>query len=183
MLESIGTLLRYATEIFQWWVLVMPWERGLRVRCGKWIKELDGGIHFRIPYVDALYVQTTRTRVVDVPLQTIQTKDNKPLSILTVFGYSISDILLVYQTLFHPESTIVNMVMGMVADFVTKHTLEECTPDAVEAYVLDQLDLTEYGFNIEYFKVVGYTVVKTFRLIQDNHYTSMPNNMDIELQS
>jgi hypothetical protein len=138
------------------------------------------GVYFRIPFFDAMYIQTTRLRVVSMPLKTVTTKDGKTLSLITVVGYSISDINLLYDKLFQPESTISNLALGEAAEFVSTNTLEMCSPAEIEKAIKIKLNSDNYGIKYEYVKVIGYAIVKTYRLIQDQHW--LPNGIDTSVK-
>lgn len=176
-MNSIKEVLDYLAKIFQWWILIQPWELGVRTRLGNKTKLLDPGIHFRIPFFDIIYVQTIRLRVVSLCPQTVSTKDGKTLTITCSVGYSIGDILLLFNTLYHPEATIGNMVQGYVARYIFSHDLTECTPEQVENYVTEKLTGIEHGLKYEYSRVISYAVVKTYRLIQDGTWSE--NKLDI----
>lgn len=172
---TIKDLIEYLLKIFRWWVSVLPWERGLRIRLGKKVKLLNPGFHFRFPFFDTVHIQTIRLRVVTIPPQTITTKDGQTLTVTLVVGYSIKDIEKVFNTIHHPEATICNLVSGEVSDFVSQNNT--CSPKIIQEEVLKKISKLDYGLNIEYIKVTGYAIVKTFRLIQDQHWT--PNNLDL----
>lgn len=172
--------IEYLTKFFQWWIIVMPWEKAVRVRFGKNIKILSEGTHFRIPFFDAIYLQSTRMRVVQMPIQTISTKDNQTLTLTVCAGYSISNIETLYQKMAMPESTITNMVMGEISDYIFSRNLLDCKPEDLEKIVMARLNLDDYGISYDYVKVVGYAVVRTYRLIQDQHWT--PNNLDVSMK-
>lgn len=170
-------VLDYLTKIFQWWVIISPWEKAIRVRFGKHTKILDGGTHFRIPFFDIVYVQCFRMRVVQMPVQTISTKDGHTLSVVICGGYSIKNIEKLYNRMAMPEGTISNMIMGEASQYIYSHNLTECNPELLEAKILERLNLDDFGIKYEYVKVLGYAVVKTFRLIQDQSW--MPNALDV----
>ena len=70
---------------FQLWVTVAPWEMGLRVRLGKTATVLCPGPHWRIPFLDRMFVQQVRLRSLGIGGQTVTTKDGKPLSAVISF--------------------------------------------------------------------------------------------------
>lgn len=176
-MNYIKETIDYLLKIFEWWIVVMPWEEGIRVRFGKKTKLMKPGVHLRFPFIDSCYIQTTRLRVVNLPPQTISTLDGKTLSIVSVIGFSIIDIEKLYTTLFHPDSTICNMALGTIADYVCSHNLDECSPDDINKIVIERLNNDEYGIKYEYSKIIGYAVVKTYRLLQDSHW--MPNEINM----
>lgn len=177
-MNYIKETLDYLSKLFQWWVIIQPWEQGIRTRFGKNAIILLKGTHFRIPFFDTIYIQTTRLRVVSMPLQTVTTKDKQTITLCSAIGYSITDIHKLFNSLFHPESTISNMVLSEVSEYVYTHDLSECNPKDIENLVISKLKNEDYGIKYEYIKIVGYAVVKTYRLIQDGHWTPDGLNLD-----
>lgn len=167
---QVKELFDYLFNAFKIWVIIQPWEQGLRVRKGKKIKLLNGGIYFKIPYFDSVYVQETRLRVVDLPIQTLTSKDFKTITLSSSFGYSMHSIQRLFDTLYHPEVTIANIASSEIADYVFKKNINEITPEDIEKIVLTKLNSLDYGLKFEYFKLSNFAVVRTYRLIQDTSY-------------
>lgn len=167
---QIKEFIQYLFNALKFWIIVQPWETGLRVRLGKNIKRLDSGIYFRIPYFDAVYTQEKRLRVASMPIQTLTTKDLKTITLNAAIGYSISDVEKLYNTLYHPETTLINMAMSSMGDLVFKSSLEDIDPDSIEQHVLEAFRDKEYGLTFEYFKVTNFAAVRTYRLIQDTSW-------------
>lgn len=61
-MNAFVEILRSFWRCFIWWVVIQPWEQGIRVRLGKKRVRLEPGIHFRIPYLDAVFKQSNRLR-------------------------------------------------------------------------------------------------------------------------
>jgi hypothetical protein len=169
-LNQVQQFFEYIFNAVKVFIIIQPWQTGLRVRNGRKIKKLDKGIYFRIPYFDSVFIQETRLRVGEVPIQTLTSKDLQTLTISSSFGYSVEDIEILYNTLYHPEETLQNIAMSEVANFVFTNNIKDITPDNIEKSVLDKFKEMGYGLNFEYFKIANFAVVKTFRLIQDQSY-------------
>lgn len=176
----LNDLIQWLSKLFQWWVIVMPWEAGLRIRFGRKIKLLNEGVFVKFPIIDAVFIQTTRLRVMGCPIQTVSTKDGKTLSISVSVGYCIEDIRLLYQTLYHPEMTITNLVLGNISEYVAHNKIEDCTPDKIKESVTEILKDNPYGLGQLSVNILGYAVVKTYRLIQDQHYLQEGIRLDIK---
>jgi len=171
-MNQVQQFFQYIFDSFKIWVIVQPWETGIRVRFGRHVKVLTKGIFFRIPYFDSLYIQENRLRVASMPVQTLTSSDLKTITINGAVGYTIKDIRTLYETLYHPETTIINVTMSEVADFCFKKELKDITPQAIEEAVLKKLNADDYGLNFEYFRITNFAVVRTFRLIQDQSWIS-----------
>lgn len=102
-MEILNIIASFSNKLFQWWFTVMPWEQAIRIRRGKTVRLLGAGLYLKIPFIDAVYIQTTRMRMVDMPIQTVSTQDGTTLTIKAVIGYSIKDVQLLYNTLYHPD--------------------------------------------------------------------------------
>lgn len=174
----LNDVINWLKQILTWWVIVMPWERGLRIRNGKNVTLMKEGIYLKLPIVDSIYIQTTRERYVSLPVQTITSADGKTLSISSCSGYTIDDIEALYRSLYQPEMTIANIVLGAIAEYVASNDLANCTPVKIEESVSGKLNNNTYGIGNVTVKIIGYAVVKTYRLIQDSHW--VPEGMRLD---
>lgn len=181
-MAQVKELLEYIFNIFKIWVIVQPWQQGIRVRFGKNKKLLNPGIHFKIPYFDSVYVQETRMRMVNIPIQTVTCSDKNTVTLSGTLGYSISNIETLYSTLYHPESTIISICMAMVTDYISKVELGSITLDNIEEYVLEELQKVDYGLRFERFEITNFASVKTFRIIKDDSWSYEGINMDTKKQ-
>lgn len=167
---SIRELLDYILNVFKFWIIIQPWERAIRTRFGKHQKLLTAGTHFRIPFMDNFYIQCVRLRVVNLPMQNLTSKDFKTITLNGSCGYEISNIETLYNTMYEPEATISNIIMGTIADYIYTNNVADIKPEDVEREVIKKLNLSKYGLNVSYFKMVNFAVVRTYRLIQDQSF-------------
>lgn len=177
-MSQIKDFFEYIFNAIKIWVIVQPWQQGLRVRNGKHIKELAGGIYFRIPYFDNIYIQKAKLRVVSLPIQTLTSKDLKTITLSSSLGYSVKSIRQLYKTLYHPETTIANMAMSEMSNFIFSNDMSDIQPDKIEKAVLDRLNSENYGLKLDYFKITSFAVVRTYRLIQDQSWLYEGLDMD-----
>jgi regulator of protease activity HflC (stomatin/prohibitin superfamily) len=175
---QVKEFFEYIFNAVKIWIIIQPWQQGLRVRNGKDVKLLNGGIYFKLPYFDSVYVQETRLRVVSLPIQTLTSKDLKTVTLSGSIGYSITNIETLYKTLYHPETTISNMAMSEMSNFIFNNDLKNIDPARIEKAVLSKLNAEDYGLKFEYFQITSFAVVRTLRLIQDQSWISEGMDMD-----
>lgn len=178
-MNQIKDFFEYVFNMLKIWIIIQPWEQGLIVRRGKNIRKVDGGIYFKIPYLDSVYVQEVRMRMINLSMQTLTTKDKQTLTINSAVGYKITNIETLYQTLFHPEGMISNVAMSDCAEYVFNTNLVDIEPDKIEKIVLEKLNAKDYGLEFDYFKITNFAAVKTFRLIQDGQ-SWIANNLEVD---
>jgi regulator of protease activity HflC (stomatin/prohibitin superfamily) len=180
-MEWIRQIWDQISTLFKWWVIIMPWEAGLRIRFGKKIKTLDAGIHFRIPYIDTCYRQSTRIAFINISPQTLTTKTGETVTISLIIGYSISDILKVHTSVSEIQGALTGKVAGCVSDFISTTEIDKCKPKDVELHAIQTLSEEDWGIDIEEIKVTSYAIVKTYRLIQDPNWMSTSHTLDTKI--
>lgn len=72
-------------------VVIREYERGCRFKFGKDPKELQPGIRWRIYLYHAVEKVTVVDDVIELPLQSIITKDEKPLCFKIAIGFRVTD--------------------------------------------------------------------------------------------
>lgn len=170
-MNQIQQFFEYFFNAIKIWIIVQPWQTGIRVRVGKKVKILTKGIYFRIPYFDSVYIQENRLRVLSMPVQTLTSKDSKTITLTGALGYSISNIEKLYETLYQPETTISNMVMSEVSEYVVKNRLDNIKPEELSTLIIKKMNTNDFGLEFKYFRILNFAVVRTFRLIQDKNWT------------
>ena len=177
MTTFIG-LIRQFFGIFVWWVMVAPWEQCIRVRAGKWVTQLGPGPHWKIPILDKAYVQSVRRRQVALPIQTLTTRDGKTVTLSAALGYRIVDLLLIYQTLHHPEGTLETMAMGEIARYVQSVDSADLTPDNILAEVAPRLRLEAYGLGDTEILLTTFAIIRAHRIVMDSMYMQRGEALD-----
>lgn len=172
----VKDLIDYLTGLLKWWVIVLPWQEGIRIRMGKSELHLKKGIYLKLPIIDNVFIQNVRLRYTQLPIQTVTTKDGKTITILGAIGYQIIDITKLYHSITNPDATICGIAMAKLSEFVATHDLSECSPASLEAAVV--IDGDQYGLKTE-IKITGFASVRTYRLIQDHAW--MPTHKDHEI--
>lgn len=174
---NLKDFFEYLFNAFKIWVIIQPWEQGIRTRNGNSTKLLNKGIYFKLPYFDSVYVQESRLRIGDTPTQTVTTKDGKTITISSAIGYSIDNIEQLYNTLYHPETTISNISSSETATYIFSKNADEINPTEIEKVVLEKLNSLDYGLKFEYFKITSFAIARTYRLIQDAQWGVESLNM------
>lgn len=177
-MEAISQLLIWVKGLFTWWVVIVPWEQGVRVFFGSRRKLLTPGVRVRLPIVHLIFKQSVRLRSSDLQLQTVTTSDGHAVAIAGAILYRITDVLKLYDTLHLAQDTIVDMAAGAIAEAVHSLARDECTPVAVVALVKARLDFSEYGIELVDVYLTDFAFVRTYRLIKDDKRTSWENLLD-----
>lgn len=71
--------------------IIRPWQKGLIERLGKYQRTADAGLTLIIPFMERLIKIDMREQVVDVPPQSVITKDNVVVEVDAVVYYEVTD--------------------------------------------------------------------------------------------
>jgi len=165
-MEWLQQVLTRFSEAFIWWFVLQPWEQALRVRAGRHIKKFEGGIHFKVPYLDAIFRQNCRLRLSDIPQQTITNASNETLTIAGALQYRVSDVEPLYTKLHMAENTLAQTTQSLVADYIATHKGDECDPHTVQEFINEQVaDFAKYGLEEIRYLLTDYARVRTYRII------------------
>lgn len=161
----VFSILKQLSQVFTWFVVVAPWEQAIRVRLGKNVRLLNAGIYVKVPFIDRVFKQSTRRRLNMLRPQTLTTADRHVVTCAGAVGYSIGDLVKLYDTLESPNGTIENEIAGLVAKYLGARNLKECSSAGLEQFVKDGMDLTKYGLNGQEFYLTSFATSKTYRFI------------------
>ncbi len=71
--------------------IIRPWQKGLVERLGKYQRTADAGLTIIVPFMERLIKIDMREQVVDVPPQSVITKDNVVVEVDAVVYYEVTD--------------------------------------------------------------------------------------------
>lgn len=178
----LQTILERFAEAFKWWFVLQPWEQALRVRAGRWITKFEGGVHFRIPYLDYIFRQNCRLRITDIPQQTITNLSDETFTIAGALRYRVEDVTPLYTHLHMAENTLAQTVQSRVADYVASACGEECAPHTIQAVVNEEIRdrFEKYGLAEVKYLLTDYARVRTYRIIMGDMSRWQPNELQTD---
>jgi hypothetical protein len=180
MTHWLSQFLTAFSKPLKWWVVVAPWEQGIKVRLGKTAIQLTPGIHFRIPFLDRIYVQSIRLRTITKDNQTVSTKDGKVISISVAIQFAIIDIVKLYNSVANPELTLRNLVLSKISEYISNNNIIDVSPVHIEKKVNSEIEeFEDWGLGDLSCFVVGFACTKTYRLLM-NDYANGGGLYDIE---
>lgn len=178
MSEFLTALGRFCARLTIW-VAVAPWERGLRVRAGKHVKQLQPGVHWRVPFLDVVYVQSVRLRSSWLNSQTLMTADGHVATVGATVSYAIEDIYKLYNRMHHAEDTITNWVACAIAAHVGTERKAFISAEAIgeAATRLVSERLESCGLSQVRVQITDLAFTRAYRLIQDTRGAHSNNDI------
>ena len=155
----MNELLHWLSQLFSsWkcWIVIAPWEIGVRVRLGRNATALVPGPHWRIPFIDEITLVNTRMRISSTPAITIPGSDGKARVVTANIGYLVADPLLALMRFTDPLSAVLSIAQAEVAT----------GKPAVECEARLQGRFRDTGVAIEFLRFVEDVEIPALRLLQ-----------------
>jgi regulator of protease activity HflC (stomatin/prohibitin superfamily) len=157
----MNQLIEYFSQFLQkwkFWIVVSPWDIGVRVRIGKLAASLKPGPHLRIPLLDEIVLVNTRQRVCATACVTLQgLRPGFSIVKSATIGYRIVDPASAMMRYSNMDSTIICLVQAELA-------ARRSTSDIETAL---RISMRQYGVDVDFVRLVEDVEVKTFRMLND----------------
>lgn len=150
---------------------IHSYEQGVKFSFGQDKRLLKTGIHFYIPYIQGIEVRPTVPEVINLPNQSLITRDDKIVCISGAVEYQIQDLRKWWVSVQDFDATLVNTALGYIGRSVRQSQFDDIRTNtgAFEVDVYNKLKekIDGWGVDLIDFYVTDFAPVKTFRLIGD----------------
>ena len=143
------------------WTVVNPDSSGVHLRCGRVHSVIGEGFHWQYPIIDEIQTITTAIQSIDLPNQTLTTKDGKTVTISGVVRY---EVVCPEKTLFSIsdyDEILQNLSMEVIGEQVplSNHTASTLS---LRGRIQDKLEQEVYQWGINIISVGITDNAKTF---------------------
>jgi len=149
--------------------IVSEMEAACVLRFGKFYKTSKAGIHFKMPFADAVYQRYTVTQTSHLTPQTLTTLDNKSIVVKAIVRFNIYDMGKYTLGVWDAHDAIGDTVQGIINNIIKNYTWgdillgieDEITTKAAEA-------LLDWGIEVQRITLSDLGLIRTIRLINNS---------------
>jgi len=171
--KLVDLLVRFGRDMLPF-VIIEQWNAAVQLRYGKWIRNLSGGIYFKIPFFDSVIECPVITQSVNLPSQTLTTLDEESIVLKAIIRYRVSNIQTYLLSVMHANDVLIDTTQGIIRDVVEMTTwpglvdVNSQITNEVKEYVV------KWGIEIEAVTITDLGIVKSFRIFGDEgHKTTI----------
>jgi len=168
MLEQFFQFLLDCLGSLRFWVVIEPYEEGVRLRLGKFVDELKPGFHWMWPlHIDHVIIHIVVATTHHLGFGSITTRDGKAVGFNAVITHKVHDIKKAMLEIENVEDAIRDACSGEIGRVLHGSTWEEITDDSI----LDKLTSAcrkrgfRYGIEILSVQLSSLSLVKNIRLM------------------
>lgn len=166
LISFILDQIQFALPIY----FVYQYHRGCRYRGGKFIEELQPGIHLKIPWFDRILVESYVDTTILLPAQSIITKDGKGIVVRGTIGYKIVSVSKYFNNVYDTKSAISDNGCLVIRQLFAINTFEDAK-DVGYGVILKKLlqrEVRNYGIKINFFGLIDISESRSYRLFNEN---------------
>ena len=155
-------------------VLIEPTEQAARITGGSRYRIIGPGWYLAWPILQKIIAMDVVTQVVDLPPQTVRTRDGHELVVSGSIRYRIADIEKALFSVVDVDKAVSTLALGVILEYVQSKTMDECAD--IEGIKRDlRRGLAEavsgWGLKIECISLTDLGRVRSLRLFGDNMRT------------
>lgn len=173
-----------ATRIFPRFNSVFPNEGGVFLRMGRYKRTLEPGLYFCLPIIDEVQKLDVTPQVINLPNQSITTKDSRTLAVSGAVEYSIYDPKKALLQVQNFDASLQNLSMGIIANYVKQRSYQDCIKiDGLEQEVIDRIKdrAGDWGLKVTKFWITDLAEHRVYRLMtQDSPAVILPEDTGSE---
>ncbi|MDL2242030.1 peptidase [Bacteroidales bacterium OttesenSCG-928-L03] len=133
--------------------IIQPYEQGVYMRLGKFIRILNQGLNFVCPLINVVVKLDLRTQVLDVPSQEVITKDNSPVSVDAIVYIKVTDPRNAFFEIVDYRFATVNLAQTTLRSIIGEMELDEILSnrEKINTQLRDILDenTDKWGVKVE----------------------------------
>lgn len=154
--------------------ILNEYEQGVRLRLGKYHKTLSKGLHFKFPFVDEIISHHTVWTTINLPPQSLITKDEKNIVVSAVIKFRVTDIKTFLLEVYDTIDAICDMSQSAVKRTIMNKTWEECKSDELDNDISKKarIEARKWGIEIQQITLIDLAQIRSIRLFNDSTHIS-----------
>jgi regulator of protease activity HflC (stomatin/prohibitin superfamily) len=155
-------------RIFPRFAVIFPNEGGVFLRMGRYKKTIGPGLYFCFPIIDTVQKLDITPQVINLPNQSVTTKDNKTVAVSGAVEYSIYDPKKAVLEVQNFDASLQNLSMGVIGNYIKQRTYQDCIrPRELEQEVIEGIKTMagEWGLKVTRFWITDLAQHRVFRLM------------------
>ena len=171
--KLVDLLVRFGRDMLPF-VIIEQWNGAVQLRYGKWIRNLSGGIHFKIPFFDSIIESPMITQSVNLPSQTLTTLDEQSIVLKSIIRYRVSNIQTYLLSVMHANDVLIDTTQGIIRDVVEMTRWNDLVD--VNTQITNEVKefVVKWGIEVEAVTITDLGIVKSFRIFGDEaHKTTI----------
>jgi len=169
MFDGIFSFISIFWDYFRFWWVIEQYNKGVKLRWGKFNKVLEPGLHWKRPFADFVVETTVVPTTMRLPSQSLTTLDGKSIVLQAVIKYEISDVRVFLMEVNDAVDAIGDMTQAIIKTILTERTWEQCRSTEIDTMITKKarVEAKKWGIDIIQVTISDLGIIRSIRLIGD----------------
>lgn len=169
MLDRLFDLLVLIWEAIVPYKIINQYDRGVRLRFGKFKSVLEPDFHWKLPIFDTIIEHGSVWTTHSMPAQSLTTKDAKDIVVKGIIKYRVVDMKIFALEVWDAVDAISDMVQGIIFDIVKDKTWDELQHEDLKREISRKarIEAKRWGIEIETVTLSDLAKIRSIRLLND----------------
>jgi len=167
--KLIDWLVSLVNEIKPFFI-IKEYEEAVRLRGGKYSKSFKKGFYLKIPFYDEIIAQHVVITTLDLPSQSLVTKDGKNIVIKAIVKYKIYDVKIFLLEVYDAKDALSDVAQGIIKDIMISSSWEDCINIEIDTLITRKVknEVKKFGVLIEKVTLTNIGIIRSIRLFNEN---------------
>jgi regulator of protease activity HflC (stomatin/prohibitin superfamily) len=170
VLDKLIDLLIACLELFRFWIVLDPYEQGVLLRLGRFVRVVDPGFHWILPFrIDHVVYECVVASTHSLGNESVVSTDGKSVGFHAVVTYQVRDIKKALLEIEDVNHAVRDACLGEIGRVLRESSWSEIT----DKDILDKLTAAcrrrgfRYGIEIVSVQLASLSLVKNIRIMGD----------------
>lgn len=126
MNDFLNNLLQIIIRFLPRLSFIRPNESGVFLRLGHYRKTVSEGWYVLLPLIDDIISLVVMPQVINLPNQSVTTRDSVSVAVSGAIEYSITDAKKALLEVQNFDASLQNLAMGIISEYVNERTMADC---------------------------------------------------------
>lgn len=149
--------------------IIPEYDGGVHLRFGKYFRDLEPGLQWKIPFVDEFITVNCKSTTVGTSCQSLETADNVQVVVEAVVRYRVERPRNYLLDCNDPDSILNDTVIGVIGECIVESKWEDFRAREWDLDTLKKIRnrVRKFGFRVEELQFATRAPIQSFRLIFD----------------
>ena len=169
MLQPLIDLFNTLWESFKPFYIINQYEAGIRLRLGKYHSTLKPGLHYQLPFLDNIITTTVVATTINLPSQSLTTKDEKSIVVRGMIKYQIGDVKTFLLDVFDATDALTDLSMAAIKQSVMEKDWSEVKNNDMDNIITikGRREAKKWGIDVMQITLTDIGQIRSFKLFND----------------
>lgn len=154
--------------------IIKEYQQAVHLRGGVFLRVVEKGFHFKIPFYDEFITQHTVVTTHNLPPQSLVTKDNRNLVVRGMIKYKVTDVKTFILEVFDSKDALSDITQAIIKNIIMNSTYQQCMDPEIDNLITKKTRIESKKWGVETLQVTLTDIaeMRSFRILNDSQIVS-----------